>query len=84
MLFVTLRIQLAENANKSYHDYKVILVLHIYNKSLGIRLAGHPENKNKIVVLRLFWGILTHMHTCLQAYIYTHTKKGLEGKLSAN
>ena len=36
-VFVTLRIQLAENANKCYHDYKVIVVLHIYNKSLGIR-----------------------------------------------
>ena len=27
VFFVTLRIQLAENANKSYHDYKVITVL---------------------------------------------------------
>ena len=53
VFFVTLRIQLAENANKSYHDYEVIVVLHIYNKSLGIRLAGHPENK-KCVVLLLF------------------------------
>ena len=53
-VFLTLRIELAENANKSYHDYKVIVVLHIYKKSLGIRLAGHSENKNKSVVLRLF------------------------------
>ena len=37
VFFVTLRIQLADNANKHYHDYKVIVVLHIYNKSLGIR-----------------------------------------------
>ena len=37
VFFVTLRIQLAENANKRYHDYKVIVVLHIYNKSFGIR-----------------------------------------------
>ena len=37
VFFVILRIQLAENANKRYHDYKVIVVLHIYNKSLGIR-----------------------------------------------
>ena len=35
VFFVTLRIQLAENANKSYHDYKVIVL--IYNKSLGFR-----------------------------------------------
>ena len=37
VFFVNLRIQLAENANKRYHDIKVIVVLHIYNKSLGIR-----------------------------------------------
>ena len=36
VFFVTLRKQLAESANKSYHVYKVIFVLHIYNKSLGI------------------------------------------------
>ena len=42
------------NANKSYHVCKVIVVLHIYHKSVGIRLAGHPANKNKSVVLRLF------------------------------
>ena len=48
-VFVTLRIQLGENANKSYHVYKVIheVVLH-YNKSLGIRLAGHNANKKKV------------------------------------
>ena len=39
---------------KSYHVYKMIVVLHIYHKILGIRLAGHPANKNKSVVLRLF------------------------------
>ena len=27
VFFATLRIQLAENANKCYHDYKVIVVL---------------------------------------------------------
>ena len=42
------------NANKSYHVCKVIVVLHKYHKSVGIRLAGHPANKNKSVVLRLF------------------------------
>ena len=47
LFFLTLRIQLAENANKSYHDYTVIVVLHIYNKTLGTRLAGYPEIKNK-------------------------------------
>ena len=55
--FVTLRKQLAENANKSYHVYKVTVVLHIYmyNKSLVIRIAGHPANKkDKSLVLRLF------------------------------
>ena len=53
-VFVTLRKQFAENDNKSYHVYKVIVVLHIYNKSLVIRLAGHHANKNKSLVLRLF------------------------------
>ena len=28
---------LQKNANKSYHVYKVIVELHIYNKILGIR-----------------------------------------------
>ena len=43
----TLQKEFAENANKSYHAYKVIVVLHIYNKILGIGLAGHPTNKKK-------------------------------------
>ena len=54
MFFVTLQKQLAENANKSFHVYTVIVVLHIYNKTLGIRLAGHPANKSKGLVLILF------------------------------
>ena len=55
MFFVARRKQLAENAsNKSYQVYKVIVVLHIYNERLGVRLAGHPANKNKSLVLRLF------------------------------
>ena len=29
VFFVTLRIRFAENANKSYHDYKVIVVLQV-------------------------------------------------------
>ena len=33
-------------AYKRYHVYKVIVVLHIYYKILGIGLAGHPTNKN--------------------------------------
>ena len=36
-VFVFLRKQFAEKDNKSYHVYKVIVVLHIYNKSLVIR-----------------------------------------------
>ena len=51
---VILRKQLAENANDIYRVYKVIVVLHIYNKRLGIRLAVHPANKNKGLVLKLF------------------------------
>ena len=47
-VFVTLRKQLAENAIKSqYHVYKVIVVSHIYNNILSIRLAGYPANKNE-------------------------------------
>ena len=34
MFFETLRIQLAENANKNNHVYKLIVLLHFYNKSL--------------------------------------------------
>ena len=51
VFFVTLRKQLAENTNKSYHVYKVIVVLPIYTKSLGIRLAGHPANNNSLVLI---------------------------------
>ena len=58
--FVTLRKELAENANKSYHVYKVIVVLHIDNTSLGIRIAENHAIKNKSLVLRLF-----------EEYIYT-------------
>ena len=36
-VFVSLRKKLAENANKNCHVYKVIDVLHIYNKSFGIQ-----------------------------------------------
>ena len=43
--FVTLRKQFSEKANKGYHVHKAITVLHTHNKSLGIRLAGHPANK---------------------------------------
>ena len=42
---VPLREHIAENANKSYHVYKMIVVLHIYNKIVGIILAEHPANK---------------------------------------
>ena len=31
-----------------------LVVLHIYNKILGIRLAGHPVNKNKSLILIKF------------------------------
>ena len=53
-VFVTLRKQLAEKANKSYHVFKLIVVQHIYDKSSVVRLAEHPANKNKSLVLRLF------------------------------
>ena len=43
--FLTLR-KNAENANKSYHVYKVIVMLHVCNKILGIRLTGYPANRN--------------------------------------
>ena len=35
--FAPLQEQFAENANKRYHVCKVIVVLHIYHKSFGIR-----------------------------------------------
>ena len=37
-VFVTLRKQLAENAYKIYHVYKVIAMLHIYNKKFGYQI----------------------------------------------
>ena len=49
--FATLGKQFAENANRIYHVYKAIVVLHIYNKILGIGLAGHFTNKNKSLAL---------------------------------
>ena len=52
--FVTMRKQFAENANKSYHVYKVKVVLYIYNKIFGIRLEGLPANKNKSLILSKF------------------------------
>ena len=54
VFFVTARKQFAENAYKSCHVYKVIVVLHIYSKILGIRLVVHPANKNKSVILIKF------------------------------
>ena len=56
MFLVPMRKQFAENPNKSYHVYKVIVVLHvhIYNKILVIRLEGHPATKNKSVILIKF------------------------------
>ena len=49
-----MRKQLAESANKSYHVFKVKVVLHIDYKSLGIRLEGHPANKIKSLNLYYF------------------------------
>ena len=53
-VFVPLREQFVENITRSYHVYKVIAVLHIYYKILGIRLVEHPANKNKCLVLIKF------------------------------
>ena len=39
---------MAEYAYICCHVYKVIVVLHIYVKRLGIRLIGHPANRNYI------------------------------------
>ena len=36
MFFATVQKEFAGNANKRYHVYKVIVVLHVYNKILGI------------------------------------------------
>ena len=55
MFLVPMRKQFAENPNKSYDVYKVIVVLYINNKILGIRLEGHTANKNKSLILIKFW-----------------------------
>ena len=52
--FVPVQEQFAENTNKSYHVCRVIFVLHIYHKMLGIRLAGPSANKNKSLILIKF------------------------------
>ena len=39
---------------KRYHVYKVIVVPHTYCRIVDIRLAGHPENKNKSLILIKF------------------------------
>ena len=43
-----------ENTNKCYHVCRVIVVLHIYLKMFGIRLAGPSANKNKSLILIKF------------------------------
>ena len=54
MLFVPLQEQFAENAYESLHVCKVIVTLHIYHKVFGIRYAGPPGNKIKILALIKF------------------------------
>ena len=54
VFFVTLGKQFAEKANESYQVYKEIVVLHIYYKNLGIRLAGHPANQKECFILIKF------------------------------
>ena len=49
--FVILQKCSEKKANKIYHIYKAIVVLHIYNRILGIPLPGYPGNKNHIVML---------------------------------
>ena len=43
-VFVTLRTTCRKRVQKLSRLYKVIVVLNIYDKSLGIRLATHPAN----------------------------------------
>ena len=54
VLFVPLQEQFAENANKSLHVCKVTVALHIYLKIFGIKYAGPPANKIKILSLIKF------------------------------
>ena len=54
VFFVPLQGQFAENANKSYHVCKEIVVLHIYHTNFGIRQEGPPVNKVKILTLIKF------------------------------
>ena len=39
---------------KRYHVYKMIVVPHTYCRIVAIRLAGHPANKNKSLILIKF------------------------------
>ena len=72
------REQFVENANKSYHFYKVIVVRHICNKILGIRLAGQPANKNKSLILIKFLVVYTICIVYSLTYVFKHiVNKGL-------
>ena len=73
--FLPLQKQFAENANKKYHIYKVIAVLHVYNKILGIRLAGHPANKNKNLILLSSILKVFKVSTASQYIRYVHAPK---------
>ena len=42
---------LKENADKIDHVYKAMVVLHIYNRIMGISLPGYPRSKNYIMML---------------------------------
>ena len=42
VFYVILRKPLAKNAFKSYHVYKVMAMLHIYNGIFSIRSTGYP------------------------------------------
>ena len=48
MFFVPVQEQFAEKTNKSYHDCRVIVVLHIYHKMFGIRYYKQDLLKTKI------------------------------------
>ena len=41
---------LGENANTIIHVHKAMVVLHFYNKIMGIPLPGYPRNKKKTYI----------------------------------
>ena len=41
----------SQTTRKKWNVYTIMVLLHIYNKSLGVKLPVCPVNKNKVLML---------------------------------